>query len=318
MDCSQKYVANNATYDTLQNICLGGIMLYILGLNLTTIGVSLYGGVICKCPVSKIMLSSHFGNFIGGSSFFLNAIYYSQNGTPQLGCNVGLEHYFFLYLGMMAAMITLIFNSYTIFNGIVNNAWLPSSQNATSKTFILIWLISAVLSGLLTLIGTLYPKFQFCKATIISSVAIVISMYFFIRILNFLSKSERNIATQNRQDSSLHVKRAKFIVKINIFSYIALLMAGTIFNVIGYIYYQQSVHLAMIWLIRVTYAVMFTLEAHIFLYKTPKARQLLRYITTRKNTFGAEFPALSNDVHTSVHFKKEEPTTSSNVDNSLQ
>ena len=66
-----------------------------------------------------IVIKSFWKFSLVDSLFFLNAIYYSQNGTPQLGCNVGLEHYFFLYLGMMAAMITLIFNSYTIFNGIV-------------------------------------------------------------------------------------------------------------------------------------------------------------------------------------------------------
>ena len=268
MDCSQRFVENNFTYDVIQNTVQGCLLFYILGLNLSTIGATLYGGILYKCPISKVMLSSYFGNFVRGFSFFLNEIYYSQNGTPMQGCNVGLDRYYLLYFGTMVCMTTLILNSYTIHNGIVNNSWLISTHKVTAKTFIVLWFISGILSTVFTIIETSYPKLQFYKVTAVSAILILISLCFYMRILCSLATNERNDAV-NREESLDKIHRAKLIIQINLFSYIGLLIVGTIFNVIADAYKKESVHLAMIWLLRITYSFMFSLEAHVLLYKTP-------------------------------------------------
>ena len=80
-----------------------------------------------------MMISSHAGSLVAGLSSFLNQIYYSQDGTPKLGCHDGLDRYFLFYLGLMAAMITLTLNAYKSHKGIVKKAWLVASRTSAVK-----------------------------------------------------------------------------------------------------------------------------------------------------------------------------------------
>ena len=61
-------------YNTIQNVILIAMAIYILSVNILAIAITFYW----KCPVQRMLISSQTANIIATCSLFTNEIYYSQ------------------------------------------------------------------------------------------------------------------------------------------------------------------------------------------------------------------------------------------------
>ena len=204
MNCTIIYYEDNLTYIILQNVILGVMTTYVIMINIFTIWLTLIGTGLGKCAVNRLMLSSQVGNIIGGLSFYINEIYYSQRGTPGIGCKAGLDRYFLNYLGFQGNSMTLLFQSVSMHTGIVKNSWmLTGGKVSSAKTFLLIWSITVVLSVINVLLNWYHPSLQFVKAAVPSTLLVMISTALYIRILCSLSKSKASCRDVGRAESKL-------------------------------------------------------------------------------------------------------------------
>ena len=157
-NCTIKILENNVAYNIFENTIICLLAIYAIGINVSAIVLSLVFRKRWKCPVSKMMMSSHVSNILATISFTMNDLYYSHNGTAKPECKHGLDLYFFAFLGLMGATITLLFNSISAYTGIVRNSWMLSDNPTKNfKTFTTIWIISTGLSIALVLIQKFHP-----------------------------------------------------------------------------------------------------------------------------------------------------------------
>ena len=123
-------------------------------------------------------------------SFFTNDVYYSYHAKSGVECNKGLDRYFFAYLGLMAASVTLLFNAISTYTGVVRNSWMVSeNRSKTSKTFVAIWMIALLLATLLVVEHMYFPTFRFLKPSLLSTLLIMLGSAFHIRVVRFLKAS---------------------------------------------------------------------------------------------------------------------------------
>ncbi len=285
INCTINYLENNILYNIFQNIAYCLLAIYIIGINVSAIVLTLVGQNCWKCPVNKMMMSGHISNIFAIISFTMNDLYYPHNGTTtKPGCKPGLDHYFFAYIGLMGATITLLFNSISTYTGIVRNSWMVS-ENPTKncKTFTLIWVISIGLSIALVLIQNFHPGYLFVKGSSLGMFFIVISCGFLIRVIRVLNRS-RN-ATGCRAESQLTIQKAIFMVRLSVICYTCTMVTGVIGNVAAYVVQKDIVVLSVIWLLKLLQCIMFTLEPHLCILKHPKPWRMLwrKYLCGRSN-----------------------------------
>ena len=107
-----------------------------------------------------------------------------------------------------------------------------------------------------------------------------------------------------KNDKSEHIGRAEFIIKILIFSYTVVMVMGIVFNIIAFVF-DNGVHLAIIWLLRGTYTFMFTIDANVFLYKSPGARRKIKtFLCCHKRIADNDNSKRQQDVVVNAHRNK--------------
>lgn len=264
------YYENDYTYLIVQNVFLAIMGLHIFGVNLYTIGSTLYTQVHLQCPISKSLLSSHFANLLSGFFYYVNQIINSQNGTHRLGCSRNMEFLYFHYVGLIAAMATLLCNSFVSYHGICKDSFTVGGRKLTTKFFFLIWIVSAILAAGLMLYQKYFPDYMYLQVFIVLLLPFFFSIYFLIRILRYLSNVSRT-STLNRKESDDHIYRATTILKVMVGGYVTLLSLLMVCSAVAQRTENDHVQLVMIWMARLCFTFMCTLEAYIFLYKTPQA-----------------------------------------------
>ena len=78
-NCTIKFMENNIAYNIFQNTTNCLLAIYVIGINVSAIVLTMVGRNLWKCPVNKMMMSGHVSNIPATISFTMNNLYYSHN-----------------------------------------------------------------------------------------------------------------------------------------------------------------------------------------------------------------------------------------------
>ena len=284
-NCTIKFLENNIAYNIFQNTIICLLAIYVIGINVSVIVLTMFCRSLWKCPVNKMMMSGHVSNIISIISFTMNDLYHSHNGITKPECKHGLDLYFFAFLGLMGATITLLFNSISAYTGIVRNSWMLSDNPTKNfKTFTSIWMIATGLSIPLVLFQKFHPDLMLVKGLILSLIFILISSGFLLQIIRVLNLSKKSNST-GRVASQAAIEKAISVIKISVICYTCTMFAGVAFTILTYFIKKDTVVLPMVWLCKLLQCIMFTLEPHMCIYKHPEYWRWLwqKYLCGRDN-----------------------------------
>ena len=269
MNCTVAFFAYNVDYKTSQTVILSLLLFSILALNLFVLGTALAVTATRICPVRKLFLSSYVGNIIGSASLFHNEIKNTKYGMPPLGCRVGVDRYYFLYLGVSINMVILLTNSYVRYKAIVSlqisrgNQDLNSNRSVILKYMVPTWILSMFIASIAVCI---------C----ISGIPLMWSILFSIMLHRFLSASQNNTAVKKRPASDKRIEDAKCMINTAIIAHSFYLILGVVSTLMSkYLPHNKSVVVTCFWVFWIVAAAMFSVEAKVFLYKTPDARHAI-------------------------------------------
>ena len=178
-------------------------------------------------------------------------------------------------------MITLLFSSINTYNGIVKKCWiLNKDRKTTNITFISIWTISLLLSGLFVIMKIFAPSFHMVKVTAINFLIIGISAVFYVKVTRFLKISKNETTSVvGRAESQRTIEKAIFVLRMSSIVYSTASLVNVLSTLLLYFFKDfYSFHVCM-WAVRLTYIVGLLLEPCMFFYKHPDTRRsVLSYI----------------------------------------
>lgn len=246
---------------------------YVVVFNVTVLVTTINCRLLSSCPVNRLLMSSYVGNMFGIASICANEIYKTCNETKQ-----SIDGYFFLYLGLMTNVITLAVTSYTRHRAITLDKKTTKVEcSGLIKVVILAWCISLTVAAVLTATGDLWNEKVAIKGCIATVIPIIFSGIYYTRLLYFLKRRQKN--TAEREISVQKLQRGIIIIQFTITAYVAFLITTlTTLMAMKHLSHQQvDVQFAALWIARVMYAIVFTIEGVVFLYKTPNARRNIRH-----------------------------------------
>ena len=285
MNCTVVFFRSNVGYQTSQTVILSLMLFGILIINFLTLGLSIY--IKVKCPFRKLFMSSYIGNIIGGSSFFLNEIKYTKDGILPHGCHVGLDRYFFFYLGVSINMIILLTNSYIRYKAIASMHVSRGNTNLGSNRYIFThysvpaWILSICIATVVTVIQEYVFMYPYLNSFCISVIPLTISIVCNVMLNRFLTSSRGNSQIVRRSESTKHLDGAKSLIQATITAHSIYITLGFAAAIISHVFSDnKTVFVTCLWLFWLVNTAMFSIEAKIFLHKTAAAR---RAICLRKN-----------------------------------
>ena len=240
----------------------------------------------CKlrgCLFSMQLAVSYIGNILAGSSLFGNDLYYSRNGIPPIECQTGEDYYFLVYVGISMNMVVLVLNTtyrYNIISSVTNNTRRDNTvhtKDVLLKTWMPAWFAAISVAVIAELFQTYVIHHQFLISIGICIIPLTFSIVWNFFMNRILKHNRKHTKYAQRPKSLQILNRATFIINVIIVTNLVILIAGTTASVaILFFYKKQSVVVGLMWLLRVLYLVLFTVEAHVYLYKNKVARNVLK------------------------------------------
>lgn len=282
--CTDTYLADHSVHNSLQTTTLCILLAYVIILNGTLVTFVLFSKTMMKCNLNKQLTSSFCGNIIGACSLYINEIVYSRNGIAPVGCELGVDKFYFLYLGVSWNVIVTVLNTFYRYNAIVSlKAYAKRKEAAATssrqKYFVRCWwsaaIISLVSAGAASVLQDFFLSYQFLISSVfICFIPLCAVIVWNIRLTKYLVAIRQNAKLTGSESSEHNIERATFIIKVTIITHGTILMFGSGLT-ISAIFVEDNVLflVSIIWFLRIGYGVLFSVEAGLFLYKTPCARK---------------------------------------------
>lgn len=284
------------TYFIIQTCVLVLFLLFIIFMNLMT----LVGTATCdiECQIRRVFMSSYIGNILGGISLLGNDIVAWKMNISSLTCMDGFDRYILLYLGVSANMIVLVMNTYVRYQRLkimrVNSQrGFPSHKQILLQYTIPAWLGAIGISIAAFFVQKYYGYSRFLICVAISVIPLTGSIICNILLTRYLGLAQKMTENAQRSASEKGFNKAQFLVKATVTAHAIYLIIGIIVTVIDNLYKDdQYVHIITIWILRLIFTTMFTIESEVFLYKTPHViRRLMPWNRTKKVDSSCKRPA---------------------------
>ena len=266
-----------------QSVILTLFLAYILLLNFLLIAVTVGTTKLRGCAFSMQLVASYVGNILGGISLVGNELYYTNSGIIQIGCHPGLDRNFFLYFGISMNMVIVVLNTRFRYKRTVsmkqNRGTVGEirTRDLILKGWIPALFTSICLSVISSIVQAYVMNYQFLICVSISVIPLTISIIWNLLLGRFLKKSGKNPTLVQQPESLAIIKRAAFIIHVTIVVHVMFLAIGCAASLLVTFYrHKNIVVIAMTWLLRVVYVVLFTIEAEVYLYKMDVARNIIK------------------------------------------
>ena len=283
-NCTDLVFIVTGTCQVIQSIILGLFLTYIILLNVVVVA-TIFGTTELRACWFNIQLSaSYIGSIFGGISLVGNDLYYLHHGDPPMRCRPGIDSHFFLYLGTTMTIITVLLNTHFRYNRIVSmkhhrdlSRTSTDAKNVILKFLLPYWLLSLFISTIASLLQSYVMDFKFLISVGICFVPITITIVWNILLSRLLDRSRNNPVIFQHPESIEVIEAATFIINYTIATHIVFLTFGSIAT-LAITFHHTNMHFVsrMIWLLRVAYLALFTIEAKLYLYKIALARKTIK------------------------------------------
>ena len=286
-NCTDVYAAGSAIHNTLQYIFLVMMLAYIILFNSIVLVLTVYTRSLRSCCFSKQLLACYTGNILGGLSLVGNDLFYSKDGIQPIGCQLGQDRYFFMYLGISVNMLILVSNTYLRFKKVtgmkpkvnISTRGNLSTRDMMLKCLLPVCAICICVSLTASLLQSHFVKYQFILCVGISFIPLSVSIVWNMLLSKFLTSRQKNHESRERPEATEHLSRAKSIINCTIIAEVISLAMGTIVSLLILSFTEhEAAFVGMTWLQRAVYVFIFTYPGGIFLCYTPEARQKLKEI----------------------------------------
>ena len=281
-NCTEMYLPDHHAHDIFQCTIIVFFLAYVTTLNFTLITIIISSRVLRSCCLNMQLVSSFIGNILGGLSLFGNELLYTKNGIPPIGCQYGKDKYFFLYLGVSINVMTTVLNTHYRYENIASMIPNTKKKAMSRKELILrcwlpSWLVSAVIATIASIVQDYFITYQFLMSVVISVIPLSTSITWNILLTRFLHSIMNSTRIIERRESQMGLERATYIVKATIIVHVLILsVGGTATLSLVFIPDQETAIVSVIWVLRIFYVLLFSIEAKLFIRKTPKARKILK------------------------------------------
>ena len=299
-NCTGNFHTADEAWNVIQTILLILFLSYLLVINFVIVVVTIGTAELRGCLFSMQLAASYIGNILGGSSLFGNDLYYTRNGIPPIECQTGEDYYFLLYVGISMNMVVLVLNTtyrYNIISSVTNNTRRNNrvcTREVLLKTWLPAWFVAISLSVIAVLLQSYILQHQFLISIGICIIPLAFCIVWNILISRILKHCRKNSKYAQRPESLQLLNRATFIIHVIIITRLSFLIFGTAVSVaILFLYKLEYVVVCLTWVLRTLYLILFTVEAHVYLYKNKMARNAIKQkILTLPHYMGRR----SNDV----------------------
>lgn len=306
-NCTDVYLPGYEVHGHIQDVLLSLAIIYVVLVNSIAITFTVYLRKELNCWLSWQLFSSYMGNIFSVSSLFGNLLYSSSNGIVPDGCLVGKDKFFFFYFGMSINVLVLVSCCYLRYQNIISLIG-TGGKKVILDVCLPAWFMALLIAMIVAIIEKYLNVHQFLIVVGIVAIPLLMSIVWNLILNKFLSwkletRGETLLASMQREHFILHAIIAVHTVAITIGSCV-------IFTRRYYVNNEVSFTLSE-WFMRFVYFVLFTIEAQVFLIKTPRVRTALKelfqdYVCFFNSKSDKDIECVELDSHISL--KNDETT----------
>lgn len=296
-NCTDDYLIKKELHKGIQLLLLLLVLMYAFLVNTFLAFTTLKDKKRRTTTHASQLAASYISHNVGVVSLITHDIYVIFNGIKPITCRDKMvDAHCVLYFGLSLSFIMLTMNTRFRYVRTVSVKASFIRKTLKHRDVVLKYWIPAVISSLAaTLMASVFERYIVpytqIVAMAISVIPVSISILWNLFTSRFLKKSRKTIKTTKRRHSFILIERASFIVNITIFVHVGFLLVGTLASCLVAIYTHNKILIvAMNWLTRLSYIVVFTIDAHAYLYKTALLKKMVhrRVSRIRDSVFGKQ------------------------------